>query len=125
MALSAISSLFIQKPQKTIITPLDLSSIPTEGTKILDPDDFIWEGYPKEIIDSTAIRYLRSSLLHVLFQSLLAEQAARFLAMDNATNNAEDLIDDLTLNLNKLRQAGITTELLEIISAVDALAKNR
>ena len=47
------------------------------------------------------------------------------MAMDNATRNAEDLIDDLTLVLNKIRQASITTELLEIMSAVEALAKNR
>jgi F-type H+-transporting ATPase subunit gamma len=47
------------------------------------------------------------------------------MAMDNATNNAEDLIGDLTLVMNKLRQASITKELLEIMSAVEALSKSR
>ncbi len=105
---------FIQKPQQTIITPLNLTQISTDETKTLDPDDFIWEGNPKEIIDSIAVRYLRSSLLHVVFQSLLAEQAARFLAMDNATNNAEKILEQITRKYNKLRQASITKELLEL-----------
>ncbi len=65
--------------------------------------------------------YVESELHHVLHESQAAEQAARMMAMDNATKNAEELIDDLVLVLNKIRQAGITKELLEIMTAVEAL----
>jgi F-type H+-transporting ATPase subunit gamma len=65
--------------------------------------------------------YVESQILHAFHESQAAEQAARMMAMDNATKNAEELIDDLVLQLNKIRQAGITKELLEIMTAVEAL----
>jgi F-type H+-transporting ATPase subunit gamma len=65
--------------------------------------------------------YVESQIHHAFHESQAAEQAARMMAMDNATKNAEELIDDLVLQLNKIRQAGITKELLEIITAVEAL----
>jgi len=68
--------------------------------------------------------FVRDQIRHCYHESIAAEFAARMMAMDNATNNAEELIEDLTLVLNKIRQASITTELLEIMSAVNALAKN-
>ena len=60
-------------------------------------------------------------IIHAFAESQASEQAARMMAMDSASNNAEDLIEGLTLNLNKARQAGITKELLEIMTAVEAL----
>ncbi|MGZ5454623.1 MAG: ATP synthase F1 subunit gamma [Candidatus Aminicenantales bacterium] len=65
--------------------------------------------------------YVESQIHHAFHESQAAEQAARMMAMDNATKNAEELIDDLVLQLNKIRQAGITKELLEIMTAVEAL----
>ena len=65
--------------------------------------------------------YVESQIHHAFHESQAAEQAARMMAMDNATKNAEELIDDLVLQLNKIRQAGITKELLEIMTAVAAL----
>ncbi len=65
--------------------------------------------------------YVESQILHAFHESQAAEQAARMMAMDNATKNAKELIDDLVLQLNKIRQAGITKELLEIMTAVEAL----
>ena len=65
--------------------------------------------------------YVESQIHHVFHESQAAEQAARMMAMDNATKNAEELIDELVLQLNKIRQAGITKELLEIMTAVEAL----
>lgn len=65
--------------------------------------------------------YVESQIHHAFYESQAAEQAARMMAMDNATKNAEELIDDLVLQLNKIRQAGITKELLEIMTAVEAL----
>lgn len=105
---------FIQKPQKIAVTPLNLTKVLTDKTQIVDSDSFIWEGKPEEIIDSIATRYIRSSLLYILFQSLLAEQSARFVSMDNATSNAGKLLEQITSQYNKLRQASITRELLEL-----------
>ena len=68
--------------------------------------------------------YVESQIHHAFHESQAAEQAARMMAMDNATKNAGELIDDLVLQLNKIRQAGITKELLEIMTAVEALRQN-
>ena len=82
-----------------------------------------WEPEVRVLIDSVLPLYVESQIHHALFESQAAEQAARMMAMDNATRNAEQLILDLVLVLNKIRQASITKELLEIMTAVDALAK--
>jgi len=80
-----------------------------------------WEPEAPPLLASLLPRYIESQLYHALAESQAAEQAARMMAMDNATKNAEELISDLTLYLNKVRQAGITKELLEIMTAVEAL----
>ena len=67
--------------------------------------------------------YVESQIHHAFHESQAAEQAARMMAMDNATKNAKELIDDLVIQLNKIRQAGITKELLEIMTAVEALSQ--
>ncbi len=67
--------------------------------------------------------YVESQIHHAFHESQAAEQAARMMAMDNATKNAKELIEDLVLQLNKIRQAGITKELLEIMTAVEALSQ--
>ena len=82
-----------------------------------------WEPGESPILDSLLPSYVENQISHFFYESIAAEHAARMMAMDNATKNAEDLISDLTLVLNKIRQASITKELLEIITAVEALAK--
>ncbi len=84
----------------------------------LRPD---WEPEAGRIIDYLLRFYLRYQLEHCLLESQAAEQASRMMAMENATKNAEELISDLVLLLNKIRQASITRELLEIQTAVEAL----
>ncbi len=75
------------------------------------------------ILRSLLPLYVETAVVHCFFESLAAEQAARMMAMENATKNAEDLINDLVLVLNKIRQSSITKELLEIMTAVEALSK--
>jgi len=80
-----------------------------------------WEPLPAPLISAFWPLYVEAQIVHAYAESQASEQAARMMAMDSASNNAEDLIEDLTLNLNKARQAGITRELLEIMTAVEAL----
>jgi len=80
-----------------------------------------WEPEVDRLVRYILPLYVESQIHHVLHESQAAEQAARMMAMDNATKNAGELIDDLVLVLNKIRQAGITKELLEIMTAVEAL----
>ena len=82
-----------------------------------------WEPEARNILQSLLPLYVETQIYHCFFESLAAEQAARMMAMENATKNAEDLIGDLILVLNKIRQSSITKELLEIMTAVEALAK--
>ena len=81
----------------------------------------IWEQEASTIVNYLLKFYLKAQLEHALFESQVAEQAARMMAMENASRNAEDLISSLVLLLNKMRQAAITKELLEIQTTVEAL----
>ncbi|HUO33953.1 MAG TPA: ATP synthase F1 subunit gamma [Candidatus Acidoferrum sp.] len=78
--------------------------------------DYIYEQPIAELFAGLVPRYLESETLRILLESAAAEHAARMTAMDSATRNAKDLIDRLTLEMNKIRQAGITKELIEIVS---------
>ena len=76
----------------------------------------------KEVVVSTLVpRFLNTQIWQFLLESFASEQAARMLAMENATTNAQDMIKDLTLQFNKARQTAITTEMLEIVSGAEAL----
>jgi F-type H+-transporting ATPase subunit gamma len=78
--------------------------------------DYIYEEPVEEIFSGLVPRYLESEIFRVLLESAAAEHAARMTAMDSATRNASELIDRLTLEMNKIRQAAITKELIEIVS---------
>ena len=91
-----------------------------EASAALLPD---WEPGERRLAGFLLPLYVESQIHHAFHESQAAEQAARMMAMDNATKNAKELIDDLVLQLNKIRQAGITKELLEIMTAVEALSQ--
>jgi len=110
----------ILSPQVTITRLLPLSPQEREAQEVLSPD---WEPEAGSILNSLLPFYIENQIRHFFFESQASEHAARMMAMDNATNNAEDLISDLKLVLNKIRQASITKELLEIMTAVEALAE--
>jgi F-type H+-transporting ATPase subunit gamma len=84
------------------------------GTALLV--DYIYEQPVQEIFGALVPRYLEAEVFRVLLESAAAEHAARMTAMDSATRNARELIDKLTLDMNKIRQAGITKELIEVVS---------
>ena len=78
--------------------------------------DYIYEQPVEDIFSRLVPRYVESEVYRILLESSAAEWAARMTAMDSATRNASELIDKLTLEMNKIRQAGITKELIEIVS---------
>ena len=87
----------------------------------LSHTDFLYEPSKDRIVKSLIPRYLNAQIWKYLLESYASEQAARMVAMENATTNSEDMIKNLTLEFNKARQAAITTEMLEIVSGAEAL----
>jgi len=83
--------------------------------------DYIYEQQPDELFRSLLPKYVGVQVFHALLESVAAEHAARMTAMDSATNNASDMIDSLTLAMNRARQAKITKEIIEIVSGAAAL----
>jgi F-type H+-transporting ATPase subunit gamma len=104
---------FAQKPEKTALIPF----CPVEHTSIgsqRQVQDYHWEQQPHELLDMLVRQCLQVKVETILFESLLAEQSARFISMDNATRNAETLLKATLLQYNKVRQAKITRELAEL-----------
>ena len=87
----------------------------------LSDTDYLYEPSKDKIVKSLIPRYLNAQVWKYLLESYASEQAARMVAMENATTNSEDMIKNLTLEFNKARQAAITTEMLEIVSGAEAL----
>jgi F-type H+-transporting ATPase subunit gamma len=85
--------------------------------------DFIYEPEPEEILERLVPVYLETELYRALLESAASEQGARMTAMRNASKNAGELIDRLTLEMNRARQAEITQEILEVVAGADALAQ--
>ena len=83
--------------------------------------DYIYEQSAEELFNGLIPQYIFSMLYHAMTESVAAEHAARMTAMDSATNNASDMIDSLTLHMNRVRQAAITKEIIEIVSGAAAL----
>jgi F-type H+-transporting ATPase subunit gamma len=83
--------------------------------------DYIYEQPAEELLDGLLPQYIFSMLYHAMTESVAAEHAARMTAMDAASNNASEMIDSLTLTMNRARQAAITKEIIEIVSGAAAL----
>jgi F-type H+-transporting ATPase subunit gamma len=98
--------------------------LPIEKPEALDeglPSQYIFEPSAEEIFSSLVPRYCLTKILTALLESFASEHGSRMIAMSNATRNAGDMIDHLTLVRNKVRQAAITKELLDIVGGVEAL----
>jgi F-type H+-transporting ATPase subunit gamma len=83
--------------------------------------DYIYDQPPHKLLDGLLRQYVNTGLYHAMVESVAAEHAARMTAMDAATNNASEMIDSLTLTMNRARQAAITKEIIEIVSGAAAL----
>ena len=107
--------------QEVIIEDL-VPFVTNDSTKDLQFDN-VYEFEPNEVevLKKLLPTYIETSIFHKMLQTATGEYGARVSAMDNASNNAKDLISDLTLTYNRLRQAYITKELTEIVSGVEAI----
>jgi F-type H+-transporting ATPase subunit gamma len=106
-----------QKPTVEQILPL----LPSEEKELKHHWDYIYEPAPQDLLDGLLTRYIESLVYQAVVENNACEQAARMLAMKNATDNAGDLIGELQLVYNKARQAAITQELSEIVGGASAV----
>jgi F-type H+-transporting ATPase subunit gamma len=120
---SHLRTFFQQQPKKMGLLPIQRSGLHSFGNEKdihlaseMFGDEPIFEQPLDELLDYTAASYIYGFVLNVLFQAILAEHAARFLAMDSSTTNAEKYLEKLTLQYNKIRQAVITKEVAELSS---------
>ncbi len=98
--------------------------LPIERLKLPEKEilvDYIYEPSPAEIFDILLPHYIEIEIYHALLESSAAEHSARMSAMELATKNADELIDQLILTMNKLRQAAITKEIIEVVSTGEAI----
>lgn len=110
--------------QEPVIRTLVPVAIP-ERTGPRPSADYIYEPGPEEVLDQLLPRYVETQVYQAVLENQASEHSARMIAMQNATNAAGDLIESLTLTANKLRQATITTELMEIVGGAEALRPQR
>ena len=104
------------------LEPADTQQADDEAKKFGTANvDYIYEQPPEELFNALLPQYIASLLYHAMTESVAAEHAARMTAMDSATNNASDMIDSLTLTMNRVRQAAITKEIIEIVSGAAAI----
>jgi F-type H+-transporting ATPase subunit gamma len=118
---------------KTVMTPnlvLD-KLLPVEATRDDEESasekdsaqvDYIYEQPKEQLLDKLLPRYIETQILRAMLESSAAEHAARMTAMESATKNAGDVIEALTLHMNKVRQAAITKEIIEIVSGASSTA---
>lgn len=108
-------SFFLQKPRESSIYPLQELAATIEAKE--RPTDYLFEQSPEELSATIRQLMLTVSIEELLFDSLLAEQAARFISMDASTRNADKLLVSMKLEYNKTRQAAITRELTELATS--------
>jgi F-type H+-transporting ATPase subunit gamma len=104
------------------LRPADTSEADQAAAKFATaPVDYIYEQLPRQLFRSLLPKYVGIQIFHALLESIAAEHAARMTAMESATSNAGEMIDSLTLSMNRVRQAKITREIIEIVSGAAAL----
>jgi F-type H+-transporting ATPase subunit gamma len=105
--------------QKVVVKPL--LPLVAQHPETQPSTDFIYEPAKEQLIEGLISRFLKAQVFRVLLESAASELGARMSAMENATKNASELLDSMTLTLNRTRQASITKEILEVVSGAEAL----
>jgi F-type H+-transporting ATPase subunit gamma len=109
-------STLVQRPTTDTVLPVQ----PAEDTEGIPGNQFIFEPSPSAVLEQLLPRYVATRLFQAVLEAKASEESSRMVAMKNATENAEELIEDLTLSYNKVRQANITREMIEIASGANA-----
>ena len=109
-------STLVQRPTALTILPIQ----PAEDTEGIPGNQFIFEPSAGAVLERLLPRYVATRLFQAVLEAKASEESSRMVAMKNATENAEELIEDLTLSYNKVRQANITREMIEIASGANA-----
>jgi F-type H+-transporting ATPase subunit gamma len=116
LAYSKYITTMVQNPTLELLLPIEPATIPKTETK-----EYIYEPDPTFVLNELLPRFVEMRLYHAILEAIASEQSARMVAMRNATDNANDVIEELTLILNKARQEMITKELLDITGGVESL----
>jgi F-type H+-transporting ATPase subunit gamma len=116
VAYTQFVSTIAQKPVVQPILPVAPAELPQSQNV-----DYIYEPAAAEVLEGLLPRYVEMQVYHTILESIASEQSARMVAMRNATENGNELVDELTLVYNKARQEAITKELLDITGGVAAL----
>jgi F-type H+-transporting ATPase subunit gamma len=109
-------STLVQRPELLTILPIQ----PSADTEGIPGNQFIFEPSASAVLEQLLPRYVATRLFQAVLEAKASEESSRMVAMKNATENAEDLIEDLTLSYNKVRQSNITREMIEIASGANA-----
>ncbi len=120
LAFNAFKSVMTQSPSYSKVLPLALEDA-EDASDSAAQADFAFEPNGQELINTLLPLYLQGILLQAFLETEAGEHASRMTAMDSASRNASDLIDSLTLQFNRARQAAITTEIIEVVSGAAAL----
>ena len=113
---SAFVSTLVQRPSMDELLPIT----PSEDTEGIPGNQFIFEPSASAVLEQLLPRYVATRLFQAVLEGKASEESSRMVAMKNATENAEELIEDLTLAYNKVRQSNITREMIEIASGAQA-----
>jgi F-type H+-transporting ATPase subunit gamma len=117
VAYNEFKSVVAQRPIIEQILPIPRADLVAAGAG----EDYIYEPDPESLFEAILPGYVRIQVWRALLESAAAEHAARMTAMDSATKNAKELTEALTLHMNRVRQATITTEIIEVVSGAAAL----
>jgi F-type H+-transporting ATPase subunit gamma len=120
---NAFVSPLVQKVTVSEVLPVPLAELSADAVpeQRSQPTDFFYEPEPRNILERLLPVYVETELYRALLESAASEQGARMTAMRNASKAAGELIDNLTLAMNRARQAEITQEILEVVAGADAL----
>lgn len=116
-----VSNTFVNTMTQTPVVAQLLPLEPSDDKELKHHWDYIYEPQAEALLDGLLARYIETQVYQAVVENLACEQAARMIAMKNATENAGDLIEELGLVYNKARQASITQELSEIVSGAAAV----
>lgn len=103
-------STLVQRPTVEPLLPI----VPAPDTDGIPGNQFLWEPSASAVLEQLLPRYIATRIYQAVLETTASEQSSRMVAMRNATDNAQELIEDLTLTYNKVRQANITREMIEI-----------